>query len=117
MAHSDYLMRTLQQLAHTLAALFGGARGRDLAETMSRLDVISGTFTGLSLPVLRGMSYDDLYGLFSVTGAFAVERTSAPARPWRIPWKRSSRSHPIAASSSRYLRSRLGASVAGSHPR
>ena len=80
MAHSDYLMRTLQQLAHMLAALFGGARGRDLAETMARLDVISGTFTGLSLPVLRGMSYDDLRGLFSVTGTFAVERGYAAAR-------------------------------------
>jgi len=80
MAHSDYLMRTLQQLAHMLAALFGGARGRELAETMARLDVISGTFTGLSLPVLRGMSYDDLRGLFSVTGTFAVERGYAAAR-------------------------------------
>ena len=80
MVQRDYLMRTVQQLAHMLAALFGGRRGRQLAETMERLDAISATFTGLDLPTLRSFDYDDLHAILSASGQLAVERAYAAAR-------------------------------------
>lgn len=80
MVQRDYLMRTVQQLAHMLAALFGGRRGRHLAETMERLDAISATFTGLDLATLRSFSYDHLRAVLSASGELAVERAYAAAR-------------------------------------
>ncbi len=80
MIQRDFVIRTIQQLAHTLAALLGGAKGRHLAETMERLDVISATFTGMDLPTLRSFSYRDLRALFSASGELAVERAFAAAR-------------------------------------
>jgi hypothetical protein len=76
----DFVTRTLQQLSHMLAALFGGASGRQLAETMARLDVISATFTGLDLATLRRLPYDDVRAVLSAGGALAVERAYAAAR-------------------------------------
>ena len=80
MVQRDYLMRTVQQLAHMLAALFGGQRGRHLAETMERLDAISATFTGLDLPTLRSFGYEHLHAILSASGELAVERAYAAAR-------------------------------------
>ena len=80
MIQRDYIMRTVQQIAHTLAALFGGRHGRRLAETMTRLDTLSATFTGLRLDTLRGVPYDDLRAILSVSGSLAVERAYAAAR-------------------------------------
>lgn len=80
MVQRDYLMRTVQQLAHMLAALFGGQRGRHLAETMERLDAISATFTGLDLATLRSFGYDHLQAVLSTSGELAVERAYAAAR-------------------------------------
>ncbi len=80
MVKLDYLMRTVQQLAHTLAALLGGARGRTLAESRTRLDTISATFTGLDLGTLKAFSYADLHAVLAAGGTLAVERAFAAGR-------------------------------------
>ncbi len=80
MNQPDYITRTIQQFAETLAALLFGVRSKGQDITFNDLNELSLTFTGLSLDTLAPLSTQQILSLYSVTGELDIDKVYVSAR-------------------------------------